>query len=73
MSDKIKEAKDQLGRTIDTLDNMAHALKMPLPDKMHVDLFRIQLPEIVAKLKKNYAAVTGENPWQHEPSELKHG
>ena len=59
------ESKEKLGQAIDRVDNMMHALLLPLPPKMHVDSFKEILPEIVKELKESSAEVTGENPWKH--------
>jgi hypothetical protein len=58
-----EEANDVLGRAIDTVDNLAHALTLPISDSLHVEALRAALPEAVAELKKGFALVTGENPW----------
>jgi hypothetical protein len=59
-----EEQKDKFGRLIDTLDNLAHALTLPIPDSIHVEAIRESLPEKVEDLKKIYQEVTGENPWE---------
>jgi hypothetical protein len=58
-----EDAKEKLGSAIDRVDNMLHALQLPLPPQMHVESFRSTLPEIVKELKDSYSKVTGENPW----------
>ena len=59
MTNKLEE----LGQLIDGLDNLAHALTIPLPDKMHVDCIRDLLPDKVLELKNIFIEITGENPW----------
>ena len=59
MEDKF----ETLGQLIDSLDNLAHALKMPLPAQMHIKQLGISLPEKVKKLKEVFVEITGENPW----------
>ncbi len=49
---------------IDRLDNLANALKMPLPDSMHVEQLRDALPEIVEQLKASFVNLSGVNPWK---------
>ena len=56
-----------LGEAIDSLDNVANALQLPLPDSMHVQVLRKRLPDIVNKLKTEFVAVTGNNPWKVGP------
>ena len=63
----LEDAKEELGRSIDELDDLAHALKMPVPDSIHVNCLREQLPELVAKMKRQFAAVTGEDHWEKPP------
>jgi hypothetical protein len=59
MEDKF----EKLGLLIDSLDNLAHALKLPLPPQMHVEQIGIALPEKVKKLKEVYVEITGKNLW----------
>ena len=59
----MDEAKEQLGQAIDRVDSLAHGLQLPVADHMHVEQLKVLLPEVVAELKKGFAAVTGENPW----------
>ena len=60
----MNEKYENLGLAIDRVDNLAHALQMPLPDKMHVEQLRSTLPEVVAELKAGFVEATGENPWE---------
>lgn len=59
----MEEKHETLGHIIDSLDNLAHALTMPIPDSMHVECLRQSLPEKVLELKKIFVEITGENPW----------
>lgn len=61
------EQEDDLGRDIDRLDNLAHALLLPMSADFHVRQFKESLPEVVAELKKHYAAAFGRNPWKGQP------
>lgn len=58
---------NELGEAIDSLDNYAHALNLPLRPQMHVDQLREALPRIVERLKAAFVKVTGENPWETHP------
>lgn len=62
----IAEIED-LGTLIDRLDNLAHALKLPLSLAMHVEQMRIALPNLVKDFKAAYAKELGENPWETHP------
>ena len=54
---------DQIAEQIERLDNLAHALMLPMPASFHVEQMKHQLPEVVKALKAAYAEVAGENPW----------
>lgn len=60
----MEDKYERLGKLIDRLDSLAHALKMPLPAEMHVEGLKKPLPEIVAELKESFVEITGDNPWQ---------
>lgn len=62
----MNEEIEELGRAIDTVDNLAHGLNLPLHDRIHVESLKELLPEVVVRLKKGFAAVTGQNPWVHQ-------
>lgn len=59
MEDKL----EKLGLLIDSLDNLAHALKLALPPQVHVEQIGVALPEKVKELKEVFVEITGENPW----------
>lgn len=54
---------EELVQIINSLDNLTHAIQLPLPDSMHVEVLRESLPEKVNELKKTFEEITGENPW----------
>ena len=58
-----EEAKEKLGQAIDRVDNLAHALLLPMPANMHVESLKAVLPDVVEELKEAYTELTGENPW----------
>lgn len=65
MSHTEKEgALKKLGTLIDELDSLAHALRMTIPDNLHVESMRASLPEKVEALKEAYVEIAGENPWE---------
>lgn len=55
---------EKLGEAIDTVENLAIALNMPIPDAIHVQALRNSLPEVVILLKEGFIETTGENPWE---------
>ncbi len=55
---------EKLGLIIDGIDNLSHALKIPLPPAMHVEQLSKALPEKVQELKDVFIEITGENPWK---------
>jgi hypothetical protein len=60
----MEEQFEKLGQLIDSLDNLAHALKLPLPPAMHVQSLSNILPEKVSEFKKVFTEITGNNPWE---------
>lgn len=54
---------EKLADLIESLDNLAHALQLPVPAQMHVDGLKDSLPETVQELKNVFVELTGENPW----------
>ena len=55
---------DRLERgAIDTVDNLAHALELPMTDGLHIKAMRESLPNAVKELKESFAEFTAENPW----------
>lgn len=63
MSEETYESMELLGMAADTLDNLYHALMLPLPPAMHVEQLKAALPDVIARLRKVYVAETGDNPW----------
>lgn len=59
-----EDQKEKLGQLIDSLDNLAHALQIPMPPQMHVDALRSALPGKVEEFKAIYQEIAGENPWE---------
>lgn len=55
---------ENLGLAIDKVDDLAHALLIPMPDSFHVKCLKNSLPEVVKELKAAFAEATGENPWE---------
>jgi hypothetical protein len=58
---------ENLGTLIDRLDNLAHALQLPLKDSMHVGQLRVELPNLVKDFKAAYVNEIGDNPWEDGP------
>lgn len=56
-----------LGLAIERLDNIAHAIQLPIAPAMHVQQMQLLLPDVVKQLKEAFVKVTGENPWEGEP------
>ena len=55
---------DKLGRAIDEIDNLAHALLLPMPADFHVKALKETLPDAVKQLKEGFVEATGHNPWE---------
>jgi len=60
---KKEEAIEELAETVDTLNNLFHALQMPVPAEIHVKAMREKVPEIMKKIKNAYLYLGGENVW----------
>lgn len=56
--------QNELGECIDTLDNLAHSLRLAMPAAFHVELMKTQLPALVKHMKEAFARATGSNPWE---------
>lgn len=60
----MNDDQEQLAEQIDRLDNLAHALQIPMPAQMHVENLKSAIPSVVADLKKAFTALTHYDPWQ---------
>lgn len=54
---------DAVGFAADTLDNLIHAMSLPMPPAFHVDRLRGVLPGVRDRLREAFVAATGQNPW----------
>lgn len=61
------ESMEALSMVAETLDNLFHALTIPMPPSIHIDQMKRQLPELRDKLRAIYVAETGDNPWTDAP------
>lgn len=48
----------------DKIDNLIHALELPIPASMHVEIMQTILPGVRDKIRACLIAETGENPWK---------
>jgi hypothetical protein len=60
MNDKF----EVLGQLIDSLDNLANGLNIPMPAEFHINQLKKLLPEKVEELKNIYVEITNDNPWE---------
>ena len=63
--------EDALGQDIDTLDNLAHALLLPMPAEFHVKQLKSSLPELIEKMKNHFADAFGWDPWEYHPDHVR--
>lgn len=56
----MEEKLEQLGVLIDEIDNLAHALNLPLPPQVHVDQLKAALPEKVNRLQELFVEISGD-------------
>lgn len=54
---------EQVGESVDTLDNLIGAMKLPLPGELHLKALRESLPDLREKLRNAYVQATGEDHW----------
>lgn len=54
---------DKIAEAIDTLENLIAALSMPMPDHIHVQCLRGQLPDVLTQLRDGYLAAGGDDHW----------
>lgn len=60
MEDKF----EKLGQLIDSIDSLAHGLKLSVNPQFHINQLLTILPEKVEELKEVFVEITGENPWE---------
>lgn len=60
------DSKEKIGALSDTLDNILHAAKLPLPPKMHLEQLTAHIEQARDILRRVYYVETGENPWGDE-------
>lgn len=53
---------------IERIQNLVGALALPLPDSMHVEQMKRQLPSVSANLKAAYIAAGGADVWATHPA-----
>lgn len=66
-----EEQLDLIGRLADKMDNLRAALDLPMPDSFHIKQLKVELPDIGNDLKKFYRMISGENPWESGPFDIK--
>lgn len=57
------ESAEDLGKAADTVDNLIHAMMLPMPATVHLQALKESLPALRDRLRAIYIAETGENPW----------
>ena len=57
-----------LAEIADTLDNLIHAMKLPLPPEQHMKHLAESLPHCRDVLRRVYAAEEDYNPWDNVSS-----
>ena len=61
---------EKIGQLADRVDNLFHALQLPLPPALHVQQLRVALPQIRDALRLIYTAQMGEDPWETHPPDV---
>lgn len=57
------ENAEKLGKASDTIDNLIHAMQLPLPPATHLAALKASLPALRDELRKVYVSETGQDPW----------
>lgn len=60
----MTDPTETLGKAIDRVDNLAHALTLPLAPESHLQNLRVSLPEAVQDLKDAYVRLFNVDPWE---------
>lgn len=63
-TNKMEEKFEKLGQLIDSIDNLASALDIPMGAEFHIEQLKNLLPEKVKELKESFIEISGENPWE---------
>lgn len=63
------EGIEKIGEIVDRLDNLIHALQMPIPEHIHIGCLKSSLPHIMAELKAIYISETGIDHWDENFTE----
>ena len=66
-----EEQLEPIGELADRIDNLAAALNLPMPDSFHVKQLKSELPKVANELKRFYRSISGENPWDGGPFDIK--
>lgn len=59
----IEAQLERLGQLVERVDNLVHAGKIPMPDKLRVTALTEALPGLHSDLKALYVEIAGEDPW----------
>lgn len=63
----LKHIED-LGTLADEVGNLSAALTLPVSDAIHVKALKECLPGIRDRLQAVYVGLSGENPWEDDPT-----
>lgn len=59
-----KEAIERVGELADKIDNLLHAMQLPLGADFHLAQIRTQFPVMRDELRAIYTELSGANPWE---------
>ncbi len=60
----VEDQWDEVGRAVDTLENLIAGQVMPMPDRLHLEGLRGALPPLRDRLKAAYIQAVGSDPWE---------
>lgn len=59
-----EENLNKIAEISDSIDNLVHAMNIPMPDEFHLKALKSSLPEKVKELQQVYIDIASENPWE---------
>lgn len=61
------EAIEEVGKAADSIDNLLHAMRMPLPASTHLQCVASSLGVMKETLRQAHIALSGNDPWASQP------
>jgi hypothetical protein len=55
---------EEIAAASEDLDNLIHAMMLPIPPAFHLEVLKTALPKVRDQLRATYIAMGGENHWE---------